>query len=150
MSCRGLFLAWQYCNPYCLLGLKVPQYLLDEGILKGRGAATSVVCTQPRRVAAISVSERVAAERGGPPPGAPGGLIGYHVRLDAAATRDTRLLFCTTGILLRRLASEPYLDSISHVIVDEVHLMGWFIGIGGHTQPCLQIHVPPVDNSDNV
>jgi hypothetical protein len=43
----------------------------------------------------------------------------YHVRLDAAATRDTRLLFCTTGILLRRLASEPALASVSHVIVDE-------------------------------
>jgi hypothetical protein len=44
----------------------------------------------------------------------------YHVRLDAASTRDTRLLFCTTGILLRRLASEPQLASVSHVIVDEV------------------------------
>lgn len=43
------------------------------------------------------------------------------MRLDAASTRDTRLLFCTTGILLRRLASEPQLASVSHVIVDEVN-----------------------------
>lgn len=42
------------------------------------------------------------------------------MRLDAATTRATRLLFCTTGILLRRLASEPALASVSHVIVDEV------------------------------
>lgn len=35
-------------------------------------------------------------------PGAPGSVVGYHVRLDAAVTQDTQLLFCTTGILLRR------------------------------------------------
>lgn len=47
--------------------------------------------------------------------------VGYHVRLDAASTRDTRLLFCTTGILLRRLAGDPALLGVSHVLVDEVH-----------------------------
>ncbi len=47
--------------------------------------------------------------------------VGYHVRLDAATTRDTRLLFCTTGILLRRLAGDPALLAVSHVLVDEVH-----------------------------
>ncbi len=47
--------------------------------------------------------------------------VGYHVRLDSAATKDTRLLFCTTGILLRRLAGDPALLSVSHVLVDEVH-----------------------------
>lgn len=51
---------------------------------------------------------------------APGAQVGYHVRLDAAATRDTRLLFCTTGILLRRLTGDPSLSSVSHVVVDEV------------------------------
>ncbi len=44
---------------------------------------------------------------------------GYHVRMDAATTTATRLLFCTTGILLRRLASDPGLMRVSHVIVDE-------------------------------
>lgn len=43
------------------------------------------------------------------------------MRLDAATTRDTRLLFCTTGILLRRLAGDPALLAVSHVLVDEVH-----------------------------
>lgn len=47
--------------------------------------------------------------------------MGYHVRLDAATSRDTRLLFCTTGILLRRLAGDPALLAVSHVLVDEVH-----------------------------
>ena len=47
--------------------------------------------------------------------------MGYHVRLDAAMTRQTRLLFCTTGILLRRLGGNLQLPEVSHVIVDEVH-----------------------------
>lgn len=45
----------------------------------------------------------------------------YHVRLDPAVTKDTRLMFCTTGILLRRLAADPTLSEVSHVVVDEVH-----------------------------
>ncbi|BDA49474.1 Putative ATP-dependent RNA helicase DHX57 at C-terminar half [Coccomyxa sp. Obi] len=100
---------------------QVPQFLLDAAVEAGQGGACNIVCTQPRRIAAISVAERVATERGEPAPGAAGARVGYHVRLDAASTRDTRLLFCTTGILLRRLASEPHLASVSHVIVDEVH-----------------------------
>ncbi|EFJ53272.1 hypothetical protein VOLCADRAFT_86387 [Volvox carteri f. nagariensis] len=79
--------------------------------------------TQPRRIAAISVAERVAEERGEPPPGSPGpaSTTGYHVRLGAAVTRHTRLTFCTTGILLRRLAGDPSLHGVTHVVVDEVH-----------------------------
>lgn len=57
------------------------------------------------------------------------------MRLDAATTRDTRLLFCTTGILLRRLAGDPALLAVSHVLVDEVHertLQGELAGAGVH------------------
>ena len=49
-----------------------------------------------------------------------GSRVGYHVRLDAAMTRATRLLFCTTGILLRRLGGDLQLPEVSHIIVDEV------------------------------
>ena len=100
---------------------QVPQYILEAAAESGNGGACSIVCTQPRRIAAISVAERVAEERGEPPPGQPGARVGYHVRLDAATTRATRLLFCTTGILLRRLAGDPALLGVSHVLVDEVH-----------------------------
>ncbi|KAK9832693.1 hypothetical protein WJX81_000845 [Elliptochloris bilobata] len=100
---------------------QVPQFLLDAAIEGGLGARASLICTQPRRIAAISVAERVASERGQPAPGSEGAIVGYHVRLDAATTAATRLLFCTTGILLRRLASDPTLARVSHVIVDEVH-----------------------------
>lgn len=100
---------------------QVPQYILEYATCQGQGGACNVVCTQPRRIAATSVAERVAQERGEPAPGLAGAAVGYQVRLEAACTRDTRVLFCTTGILLRRLASESLLDSVTHVIVDEVH-----------------------------
>jgi ATP-dependent RNA helicase DHX29 len=54
----------------------VPQFILEAAIEQGVGAACSLVCTQPRRIAAISVAERVAAERGEPPPGQPGSKVG--------------------------------------------------------------------------
>ncbi|CAM6062960.1 unnamed protein product [Sphagnum tenellum] len=101
---------------------QVPQYLLDEMIAEGRGGFCNIVCTQPRRIAAISVAERVAVERCEPPPGSTSSsLVGYQVRLDAAWNQSTKLLFCTTGILLRRLAGDRDLSEISHIIVDEVH-----------------------------
>lgn len=56
------------------------------------------------------------------------------MRFDSAMTVSTRILFCTTGILLRRLASDPQLDSVSHVVVDEVHersMEGGCFGAGG-------------------
>ena len=84
---------------------QVPQYLLESATRGLLGGQTSIVCIQPRRLAAVSVAERVSqerGERGGP--GAKGSRVGYHVRLDAAYTKETRLLFCTTGILLRKLA----------------------------------------------
>ena len=100
---------------------QVPQFLLEIETEAGQGGACSVVCTQPRRIAAISVAERVSSERGEPAPGERGAAVGYAVRLDSATSADTKLLFCTTGILLRRLASDPALASVTHVVVDEVH-----------------------------
>ena len=50
-----------------------------------------------------------------------GSLVGYQVRLEAAASKDTQLLFVTPGILLRRLQSSPLLSEFTHIILDEVH-----------------------------
>lgn len=100
---------------------QVPQYILDDMILSGQGGFCNIICTQPRRIAAISVAERVADERCEPPPGSHGSLVGYQVRLDKAWNPKTRLLFCTTGILLRKLAGDSDLQDITHIIVDEVH-----------------------------
>ncbi|XP_008811383.1 DExH-box ATP-dependent RNA helicase DExH3 [Phoenix dactylifera] len=99
---------------------QLPQYILESEIDAARGATCSIICTQPRRISAISVSERVAAERGEKL----GESVGYKVRLEGMKGRDTRLLFCTTGILLRRLLVDRNLKGVTHVIVDEIHERG--------------------------
>ena len=50
-----------------------------------------------------------------------GSLVGYQVRLEAAATKDTQLIFVTPGILLRKLQGSPTLDEFTHIVIDEVH-----------------------------
>lgn len=99
---------------------QLPQYILESEIEAARGAACSIICTQPRRISAMAVSERVAAERGEKL----GESVGYKVRLEGIRGRDTRLLFCTTGILLRRLLLDRNLKGVTHVIVDEIHERG--------------------------
>lgn len=99
---------------------QLPQYILESEIEAARGAACSIICTQPRRISAMSVAERVAAERGENL----GDSVGYKVRLEGIKGRDTRLLFCTTGILLRRLLLDRSLQGVTHVIVDEIHERG--------------------------
>ena len=49
-----------------------------------------------------------------------GGTVGYQIRLERKVTPETRLIYMTTGILLRRLAADPDLVGITHIIVDEV------------------------------
>lgn len=50
-----------------------------------------------------------------------GGTVGYSIRLECRRSARTRLLFCTTGILLRRMQADAMLEGVSHVFVDEVH-----------------------------
>ena len=95
---------------------QVPQFILDSYIENGRGAECSIVVTQPRRISAIAVSERVAAERGE----RVGMSVGYSVRFDCVLPRQLgSILYCTTGILCRKL--ELGLHGISHLILDEIH-----------------------------
>ncbi|KAL3693342.1 hypothetical protein R1sor_006993 [Riccia sorocarpa] len=99
---------------------QLPQFLLEQEIEAGRGANCSIICTQPRRISAMSVAARVAAERGD----ALGQSVCYQIRLESRRSEGTRLLFCTTGVLLRRLVQEPELAGVSHVMVDEIHERG--------------------------
>ncbi|XP_059486786.1 3'-5' RNA helicase YTHDC2-like [Neocloeon triangulifer] len=95
---------------------QVPQYLLEQATATGK--ACRLICGQPRRIAAVSVSERVAAERGEEL----GTTIGYQVRLESKTSPRSVLTYCTYGVLLRSLmAGDTALASVSHVIVDEVH-----------------------------
>lgn len=99
------------------------QYLLEDALLSGQGDNVSIVCTQPRRISAMSVAERVADEMCDNV----GGLVGYQIRMESRRSKATKLMFCTTGVLLRRLQDDPKLEGTTHVIVDEVHERQWQI-----------------------
>ncbi|XP_022600321.1 probable ATP-dependent RNA helicase YTHDC2 isoform X1 [Seriola dumerili] len=95
---------------------QIPQFLLDE--CSRNGEPCRIFCTQPRRLAAIAVAERVAAERGE----SVGQTVGYHIRLESRVSPKTLLTFCTSGVFLRTLmAGDASLTTVTHVIVDEVH-----------------------------
>lgn len=95
---------------------QVPQYILDDYLETGHGAECCIAVTQPRRISAVSVAERVASERAE----MLGNSVGYSVRFDTVLPRShASMLFCTVGVLLRKL--ENGLHGISHVIVDEIH-----------------------------
>ncbi|KAF4661144.1 ATP-dependent RNA helicase A [Perkinsus chesapeaki] len=97
---------------------QIPQFILDHYIMNDRATSCNVIVTQPRRIAAISVASRVAAERG-ETVGA--GTVGYSVRFDTRNPQQPygSVQYCTTGTLLRRLSRG--LKGISHIVVDEIH-----------------------------
>uniref|UniRef100_A0A8C2SZV7 Putative ATP-dependent RNA helicase DHX57 n=1 Tax=Coturnix japonica TaxID=93934 RepID=A0A8C2SZV7_COTJA len=96
---------------------QIPQFILDASLQGSPNAVANIICTQPRRISAISVAERVAKER----IERVGVTVGYQIRLESVKSSATRLLYCTTGVLLRRLEGDLTLQGITHVIVDEVH-----------------------------
>ncbi|KAJ7597041.1 P-loop containing nucleoside triphosphate hydrolase protein [Mycena floridula] len=103
---------------------QIPQIILDAAIEKGEGATCNVLCTQPRRLAALSVAARVAKERGENL----GKSVGYQVRFENTFAEDHgSITFCTTGVFLKKLQTALAqvgpgpLDHITHVVVDEVH-----------------------------
>jgi ATP-dependent RNA helicase DHX57 len=96
---------------------QVPQFIMDEEIMQGRGANCNIICTQPRKISAMGVAERVADERCE----TIGKTVGYAIRGETKISRETRLQFVTTGVLLRRLQSDSELEGVSHVMIDEVH-----------------------------
>jgi ABC-type multidrug transport system fused ATPase/permease subunit len=111
---------------------QLPFYILENMILSKKGSIANIIVTQPRRIATISIAERVHYEAcesssdGNRWTGGIGnGLVGYQVRLDSKYHPEkTRLLYCTTGVLLRKLQNPQYLSSVSHIILDEIHERG--------------------------
>ena len=97
--------------------VQVPQFILS------RWPESSVIVTQPRRIAATSIAKRVATEMRA---GRVGGLVGYQIGMKSELSASTRVLFCTTGILLRRLVTnkEKSASEFSHIILDETHELG--------------------------
>lgn len=93
---------------------QIPQFLLDGGFTSGNGI---IACTQPRRVAALTVAQRVARERNS----SVGGEVGYTVRFDDCTSKSTKLKYMTDGMLLREALLDPLLCRYSVILLDEAH-----------------------------
>ena len=93
---------------------QVPQYLHEGGFTEG---GKKIGCTQPRRVAAMSVAARVAEEMGVKL----GNQVGYSIRFEDCTSEKTIIKYMTDGMLLREFLGEPDLNSYSVMIIDEAH-----------------------------
>ena len=92
---------------------QIPQFLLAAGY-DSKGI---IAVTQPRRVAAMSVAQRVADEM----EVELGSKVGYTVRFDDTSSEATRILYMTDGMLLRAAMQDPTLSRYSVLVVDEAH-----------------------------
>jgi len=92
---------------------QIPQFLYEGNVHRGK----IIACTQPRRVAAITMAQRVAAERGVHV----GEIVGHTVRFDDSTSNQTRLKYMTDGMLLREAILDPLMKEYSIIILDEAH-----------------------------
>ena len=93
---------------------QIPQYLYEDGFTEG---GKKIACTQPRRVAAMSVAARVAEETATKL----GNEVGYSIRFEDCTSERTVLKYMTDGMLLREFLGEPDMASYGVVIIDEAH-----------------------------
>ncbi|XP_042885965.1 probable ATP-dependent RNA helicase DHX34 [Penaeus japonicus] len=94
----------------CGKSTQVPQYLLAAGY-------SNIACTQPRRIACISLSKRVAYET----LNEFGSKVGYQIRFEKNKTEHTKIVFLTEGLLLRQVSGDPLLSMYDVIILDEIH-----------------------------
>ncbi len=92
---------------------QLTQFLYEDGYAQ----SGLIGCTQPRRVAAMSVAKRVSEEM----EVKLGGLVGYAIRFEDCTSRETAIKYMTDGVLLRESLNEPDLDRYSCIIMDEAH-----------------------------
>ncbi|KAF6030406.1 DHX35 [Bugula neritina] len=94
---------------------QLPQYLLEIGYGKH---GYMIAVTQPRRVACVSLANRVADERGS----MIGREIGYRIRFDDCwDENETKIKFLTDGMLIREIMNDPILRQYSVIVLDEAH-----------------------------
>ena len=92
---------------------QLTQYLNEDGYTKNG----MIGCTQPRRVAAVSVAKRVAEEMDVPL----SGQVGYSIRFEDCTSKETKIKYMTDGVLLRESLNDPDLDNYSAIVMDEAH-----------------------------
>ncbi|TDG44652.1 hypothetical protein AWZ03_008887 [Drosophila navojoa] len=93
---------------------QIPQWCVEFAVSKGR---KGVACTQPRRVAAMSVAQRVSEEMDVNL----GDEVGYSIRFEDCSSPKTLLKYMTDGMLLREAMSDPMLDQYQVILLDEAH-----------------------------
>uniref|UniRef100_A0A8B9C312 ATP-dependent RNA helicase TDRD9 n=1 Tax=Anser brachyrhynchus TaxID=132585 RepID=A0A8B9C312_9AVES len=94
---------------------QLPQYVLDY--CTQRSIYCNIAVTQPRKIGASSIARWISKERSW----TLGGFVGYQVGLEKVATKETRLLYMTAGILLQKAVYAKSLTEFTHIFIDEVH-----------------------------
>ncbi|MBI4678711.1 MAG: hypothetical protein HY748_14120 [Elusimicrobia bacterium] len=120
---------------------QTPKFLLEDR----RGFPGRVLVLEPRRLAARSLAARVAALAGV----RLGREVGYQVRFDSACAKDTTVVFQTYGVFIRRVLSDPWLEGVGTVLLDEFHertlecdlALAWLKTLRSGRRPDLKIAV---------
>uniref|UniRef100_A0A8C8AEG8 ATP-dependent RNA helicase TDRD9 n=1 Tax=Otus sunia TaxID=257818 RepID=A0A8C8AEG8_9STRI len=94
---------------------QIPQYILDYCIQQS--IYCKIAVTQPRKIGASSIARWISKERSL----TVGGFVGYQVGLKNVSTKETRLLYMTTGVLLQKIVCDRSLAEFTHIFIDEVH-----------------------------
>ncbi|SPO07133.1 related to DNA/RNA helicase (DEAD/H box family II) [Cephalotrichum gorgonifer] len=105
----------------CGKSTQLPSFILEHQLSLGKHC--KIYCAEPRRISAVSLARRVSEELGENRGdiGTNRSLVGYSIRLESNTSRETRLVYATTGIVMRMLEGSNDLSEITHLVLDEVH-----------------------------